>query len=176
MKDRLEELLLNADGSAPRHELRAPSLADLEARRRQQIVRRTGGVALVVLLVAFGLWSSALRSRQRGELLSRSAASLDSSLGQLGDALASLRAGRETRETAASEASEEAAMATFRALHCGADRGDAQSIEGMRWLAERFSTTQGGRCAQLFLAEGGPRSGAVPTEPYSTKPQPTTQR
>ena len=146
--DPFEGLLRNADDSAPKVDLRPPLLADLELRRRRQLVRRGGALLALAILATSALWLSAIRDRHRAELLNHSAQSLTGSLAELGDALASLHV---EREPTVSTASEDAAMVTFRALHRGADRGDPESIEGMRWLARRFSTTRGGRCAQLFL-------------------------
>lgn len=156
--DPLEELLWRADESAPRRAPRAPHLADLERRRRLQIARRAGALLVLAALVTSLLWIPSRRDGRRARLLSASAEDLTSSLAELSSALDGLQL---EFEPSASSASEDAALVTFRAFHGGADRGDAQALEGMRWLAQRFPTTRGGRCAQLFLNDRGTDSPAA---------------
>ncbi|MEM9378460.1 MAG: hypothetical protein AAGB93_00830 [Planctomycetota bacterium] len=145
--DPIEALLREADSSAPGHRLVPPTATDLERRRRHQVARRAG-LLLLVVLPAIGIaWTAAIESRRAAEGLASPAESLARSLQELDDTLAALR----ERPPAPSAASESAATATFRTLQRGAARGDEASIQGLRWLADQFPETHGGRCARLFL-------------------------
>lgn len=145
--DPIETLLRDADAAAPGHRLAPPSASSLEHLRRRQVVRRTSALVLLVLAALGTAWTATLDGRRAAEGLPSPTESLARSLQQFDDTLAALR----RRPPAPSTASESAATATFRTLRRGAARGNESSIEGLRWLAEHFPRTHGGRSARLFL-------------------------
>lgn len=171
--DPLEELLRAGDDSAPKLDLPPPTWPQLRRRRVRQVARQGAVAALLALLVGSLLVDPAVPGRLGPTQLATSLDRLGDSLAELDGALSSLRV---DPAPIASAASEDVAMTTFRALHPGADRGDAESIDGLRWLARRFSTTHGGRCAQLFLDEHDAGGSASPdVESSATNPSGTNR-
>ncbi|MEM6672700.1 MAG: hypothetical protein AAF726_07630 [Planctomycetota bacterium] len=146
-RDPIESLLREADANAPTRQIAPLRASELEQLRRRQLARRGAALALVALPVLALAWDTSLGVHRDPVISTSPSEELARSLQELDDTLASLRA----RPAPPSAASDSAAAHTFRALHRGAARGDESSVEGLRWLADRFPETHGGRCARLFL-------------------------
>mgnify|MGYP005993453581 CR=1 FL=1 len=149
---------------------RAPRVADLERRHRRQVLGRGAVVALLLALAATAHWSRTLHHVDGGAAsisLGQAAPRLmDEHLTDLGSAVAELRELRlEARRPIGMDST---SLLGFRALSRGVAADDEAATHEIRWIAERFPNTHGGRCAHAFL-EGA--SAAAATSPLTLEPR-----